>query len=145
MSFWPFDTRSFESQTDVGTLMISGLLVGFGATLAGGCTFGHGIVGIPRLNIRSILSVIFFSATAFYTNKWQIVKKIPSETNTSLTFNLPENIHTDYYIEALFLVPFIFYVLSKDKSMVGLAKFIIAFLIGIIAGMGMMVGGLTKR
>ena len=53
--------------------------------------------------------------------------------------------HTDYYIEALFLVPFIFYVLSKDKSMVGLAKFIIAFLIGIIAGMGMMVGGLTKR
>ena len=124
--------------------MVSGLLIGFGAVLSGGCTFGHGVVGIPRLNIWSILSVIIFSTTAYYTNKWNFVSKLPTEPNQKL-FNLPDNMDTDYYIQFFFVIPFLLYVLSKDKSIVGLAKYIIAFCIGITSGMGMMIGGLTKR
>ena len=125
--------------------MVSGILVGFGAILSGGCTFGHGVSGIPRLNIWSILSAIIFSTTAYYANKWEIVSKVPSEANQKLSFNLPNNLPTDYYIEGLFIIPFALYVMSKDKSIVGLAKFIMAFLIGIISGLGMMIGGLSKR
>ena len=114
--------------------------------LSGGCTFGHGVVGIPRLNIWSLLAVITFSTTAYYTNKWEFASLIPKQSSkNNIFFDLPDNLHTDIYIEFLFLVPFIFYVLSKDKSLVGLAKFIVAFLIGITAGVGMMVGGVTKR
>lgn len=39
---------------------ISGLLIGFGAKLGGGCTSGHGLCGLPRLSIRSFLAVCMF-------------------------------------------------------------------------------------
>ncbi len=37
-----------------------GLLMAFGARLAGGCTSGHGISGTMQLNVASWISVIFF-------------------------------------------------------------------------------------
>jgi hypothetical protein len=45
-------------------LAISGLLVGFGARLSGGCTSGHGVCGIPRLSPRSIVATGVFMAVA---------------------------------------------------------------------------------
>lgn len=41
-------------------LLISGILVGFGARYAGGCTSGHGIVGLSNLELPSLVSVIGF-------------------------------------------------------------------------------------
>lgn len=41
-------------------LIISGILVGFGARYAGGCTSGHGIVGLSNLELPSLISVIGF-------------------------------------------------------------------------------------
>lgn len=40
--------------------ILGGLLVGFGTRLGGGCTSGHGICGIPRLSIRSIVATCLF-------------------------------------------------------------------------------------
>ena len=40
-------------------------LVGFGASLANGCTSGHGVCGIGRLSYRSITAVLVFMAVAF--------------------------------------------------------------------------------
>ena len=45
-------------------LAVSGLLIGFGARLGGGCTSGHGVCGIPRLSPRSILATGVFMAVA---------------------------------------------------------------------------------
>ena len=42
---------------------IAGLLVGFGTRLGGGCTSGHGVCGISRLSMRSIVATITFMAT----------------------------------------------------------------------------------
>ena len=42
------------------TLLISGLMVGFGARWAGGCTSGHAIVGLSNLELPSLISVIGF-------------------------------------------------------------------------------------
>jgi uncharacterized membrane protein YedE/YeeE len=39
---------------------IAGLLVGFGTLLGNGCTSGHGVCGISRLSMRSILATIIF-------------------------------------------------------------------------------------
>ena len=42
--------------------LIAGLLVGFGTLLGNGCTSGHGVCGISRLSMRSIVSTITFIA-----------------------------------------------------------------------------------
>ncbi len=42
------------------TLMLAGLLVGFGTLLGSGCTSGHGVCGISRLSMRSIVATLSF-------------------------------------------------------------------------------------
>jgi uncharacterized membrane protein YedE/YeeE len=51
-------------EAPLAVLAIAGLLVGYGARLGGGCTSGHGICGIARLSIRSILATMVFMLTA---------------------------------------------------------------------------------
>lgn len=46
-------------------LAIAGLLVGFGSITGNGCTSGHGVCGISRLSMRSILATCTFMFTGF--------------------------------------------------------------------------------
>jgi uncharacterized membrane protein YedE/YeeE len=48
----------------VGLMIAAGLLVGFGAAYGGGCTSGHGVCGIARLSLRSIVATAIFMGTA---------------------------------------------------------------------------------
>lgn len=48
-------------------LIGAGLLVGVGTQLGSGCTSGHGICGLPRLSIRSLVAVVTFIATGALT------------------------------------------------------------------------------
>tara|TARA_B100001063_G_scaffold237060_1_gene257553 strand:+ start:484 stop:903 length:420 start_codon:yes stop_codon:yes gene_type:complete len=41
-------------------LILAGLLVGIGTRIGGGCTSGHGISGIGRFSLRSIIATITF-------------------------------------------------------------------------------------
>lgn len=45
---------------NIGLLIIAGLLVGIGTRLGSGCTSGHGVCGISRLSIRSIISTLVY-------------------------------------------------------------------------------------
>lgn len=45
-------------------ILIGGFLVGFGSHLGSGCTSGHGICGIGRLSLRSIVSTCVFILVA---------------------------------------------------------------------------------
>ena len=53
-------------------LIGGGILVGFGTRLSSGCTSGHGISGISRFSLRSIIATITFMIvgilTVFITN-----------------------------------------------------------------------------
>ena len=49
------------------TLVVAGLLVGFGTRLGSGCTSGHGICGMSRGAPRSIAATITFMAVAGVT------------------------------------------------------------------------------
>jgi uncharacterized membrane protein YedE/YeeE len=42
-------------------LVAAGLLIGVGARLANGCTSGHGICGVGRLSVRSLVAVAVFT------------------------------------------------------------------------------------
>ncbi len=44
----------------IGLLVVAGLLVGVGTRLGSGCTSGHGVCGISRLSIRSIISTLIY-------------------------------------------------------------------------------------
>ena len=46
-------------------IIIGGLIVGVGTTLGSGCTSGHGICGISRFSLRSILATLTFMGTGF--------------------------------------------------------------------------------
>jgi uncharacterized membrane protein YedE/YeeE len=40
--------------------VVAGLLVGYGTRLGSGCTSGHGICGVSRLSMRSIVATVTF-------------------------------------------------------------------------------------
>ena len=48
-------------------LIIAGVLVGFGTKLSSGCTSGHGISGISRFSLRSIIATITFMSIGILT------------------------------------------------------------------------------
>ena len=56
-----------EYNATVSTLVIAGLLVGIGTRLGNGCTSGHGICGIGRLSVRSMIATATFMIVAAIT------------------------------------------------------------------------------
>ena len=48
-------------------LAVAGLLVGFGSVFGNGCTSGHGVCGLSRVSLRSLVATATFMATAFVT------------------------------------------------------------------------------
>ena len=48
-------------------LIIGGVLVGFGTRMGSGCTSGHGICGIARLSMRSVVATGIFMASGIIT------------------------------------------------------------------------------
>jgi uncharacterized membrane protein YedE/YeeE len=54
----PLPALSIEASLPV--LIAGGLLVGFGTRLGGGCTSGHGVCGICRFSMRSLVATMVF-------------------------------------------------------------------------------------
>jgi uncharacterized protein len=48
-------------------LIIAGLLVGLGTRYGSGCTSGHGVCGLSRLSLRSLVATMTFMAAGFLT------------------------------------------------------------------------------
>lgn len=48
-------------------LAIAGLLVGFGTRLGKGCTSGHGVCGLSRFSVRSLVATVSFMASGALT------------------------------------------------------------------------------
>lgn len=55
-----FATEALNNPFVIAILLIGGLLVGFGARYAGGCTSGHAISGLSNLQLPSLIAVIGF-------------------------------------------------------------------------------------
>ena len=50
-----------------GPLVVAGLLVGLGTRYGAGCTSGHGVSGLSRLSLRSLVATLGFMAAGFAT------------------------------------------------------------------------------
>ena len=60
-------TPSLATPRPFPLLILAGLLVGFGTVMGSGCTSGHGVCGIGRRSIRSIVSTVVFMTAGFLT------------------------------------------------------------------------------
>ena len=56
-----------EMVANTTLLIISGFLVGLGTSLGNGCTYGHGICGLSRFSIRSIVATFIFVISGMIT------------------------------------------------------------------------------
>ena len=62
---WLTDTFSGGSRWVVGPILfVAGILIGFGAKTAGGCTSGNGLSGVSMQSVASIAATATFFATA---------------------------------------------------------------------------------
>jgi len=48
-------------------LVAAGLIVGIGTRMGSGCTSGHGVCGLSRFSVRSLIATLTFMATAAVT------------------------------------------------------------------------------
>ena len=59
---WSIIFQTEKTSAGLGVMALAGLLVGFGTRVGGGCTSGHGVCGLGRLSLRSLVAVVVFMA-----------------------------------------------------------------------------------
>ena len=52
---------------DWGSVVLGGLLVGIGTKIGSGCTSGHGVCGMGRFSVRSVVAVVVFMSVGVMT------------------------------------------------------------------------------
>ncbi|AVX36940.1 YeeE/YedE family protein [Yersinia massiliensis] len=58
---------SIEIEADLPILVLAGLLVGIGTRYGAGCTSGHGVCGLARFSLRSLVATLSFMFAGFIT------------------------------------------------------------------------------
>ncbi len=58
---------SAPASRGLSSVALAGLFVGVGVRMGSGCTSGHGVCGLSRLSIRSLVATLTFMATGFAT------------------------------------------------------------------------------
>ena len=61
------ESRPHRLDFPIGVLILAGVLVGFGTRMGNGCTSGHGVCGLGRLSMRSLVAVLVFLGVAVIT------------------------------------------------------------------------------
>ena len=59
--------RRLQQGADPVRLGAAGLLVGVGVRMGNGCTSGHGVCGLSRFSLRSLVNVMAFMGAGFAT------------------------------------------------------------------------------
>ena len=68
VTVWVVNPESFgQPDGSLYTLGMAGFLVGLGTCLGNGCTSGHGVCGLSRRSLRSLVATLVFIAVAMVT------------------------------------------------------------------------------
>ena len=59
--------QGVTSVANTPVLIVAGLLVGIGTRMGSGCTSGHGVCGISRFSLRSVVATCVFMASGIAT------------------------------------------------------------------------------
>ncbi|MCL3883698.1 YeeE/YedE family protein [Marivita sp. GX14005] len=66
--FRSFSWQSFSTPAQTGRYAAGAVSMGIGGVLAGGCTVGAGLAGVPTLSIAALLAILSIAAGALITN-----------------------------------------------------------------------------
>ncbi len=66
MHFFPITIAPRELMS-TELLIVGGLVIGFGTTMGSGCTSGHGICGVSRFSLRSLVATATFLLSGIVT------------------------------------------------------------------------------
>lgn len=151
--FVPFGPADrIASETSYIGYALAGLLVGFGTKLSNGCTSGHGLCGLPRFSIRSLVAVSVFLCMAIAVSTLRLHATLGPFTDPayspSLTYNHVVSANVCIGIGAL--LPFIGAYIKRhvDEKFTAWEMFVeqgITYLVGIIFGIGLLVAGMVRR
>jgi uncharacterized membrane protein YedE/YeeE len=64
-----FQWQSFESPAQTGRYVAGAVLMGIGGVLAGGCTVGAGLAGLPTLSVAALLALAAIALGAIATDR----------------------------------------------------------------------------
>ena len=67
--FGSFEWQSFSAPAETGRYIAGGALMGMGGVLAGGCTVGAGLAGVPTLSFAAILAILAIAVGGVATNR----------------------------------------------------------------------------
>lgn len=66
--FGSFQWQSFHTPAETGRYAGGAVLMGIGGVLAGGCTVGAGLAGVPTLSIAALLTIVSIAGGALLAN-----------------------------------------------------------------------------
>lgn len=61
------DTHGPRFDLPLWSVLLAGFLTGYGTRIARGCTSGHGVCGLSRLSLRSLVAVMAFMSAGMVT------------------------------------------------------------------------------
>lgn len=64
---WLGFSAPIDITTNKALLIVAGLLVGFGTYIGNGCTSGHGVCGMGRFSVRSLVATVTFMLAGVIT------------------------------------------------------------------------------
>jgi uncharacterized membrane protein YedE/YeeE len=141
------DVKTFTGDLSLTGFIFTGFLVGLGTKLANGCTSGHGVCGLPRFSLRSIVACgTFFTFGVLSATLRQFIPlfKGGSYINLNQLLNSKEFIHSLFTLLNL-LVVFIFIRICFKKCLKNIIDFIVSFATGIVFGFGLIISGMVKK
>lgn len=144
-----FDSEQVASQ-DLNYIgwILAGLLVGIGTKLGNGCTSGHGICGLPRLSLRSIVAVCTFMATGFLTaTSRHYSGYLSNGTYWGEDFKGTWKIISGIIAILLFLscIALAIFRLIKGSNKIEKIEMFASWIFGLLLGTGLAISGMCRR
>ena len=68
--FGSFSWQSFEAPAQTRRYILGAVLMGMGGVLAGGCTVGAGLAGVPTLSFAALLALLAIAAGTLLTDRF---------------------------------------------------------------------------
>lgn len=125
--------------------IIGGFLVGVGTRMGNGCTSGHGVCGIPRFSIRSIVAVCTFMATGIALATLRAYEPFLDNTNS---FGKDFQEAWKYVGGVLALITLLVYlvymaiVFVKSETTEDKYEMPISWVVGFLFGIGLVLSGM---
>lgn len=81
--FRSFQWQSFSTPSETGRYMAGAALMGVGGVLAGGCTVGAGLAGVPTLSVAAVLALISIAGGAVVMNAGLKTRRVPASSSSA--------------------------------------------------------------